>query len=135
MENTEEKVQLSGTLHLVLVVCEAEDKCYNCVEKAGSIPRLTGTSEAQALPCFAASFFGWQTSLEVHQYCPLVRSWTTKQRKKPLCLLILFLSQISTVAHKFGKNYCESGIIIVFVWNCAGLVCITVSHNSATKMW
>lgn len=57
MENTEEKVQLSGTPHLVLVVCEAEDKCYNCVEKAGSIPRLTGTSEAQALPCFAASFF------------------------------------------------------------------------------
>lgn len=39
------------------IFCEAEDKCYKCVEKGGSIPRLTGTSEAQALPCFAASFF------------------------------------------------------------------------------
>lgn len=33
MENTEEKVQLSRTPHLVLVVCEAEDKRYKCVEK------------------------------------------------------------------------------------------------------
>lgn len=62
MEKTEEKVQLSRTPHLVLVVCEAEDKCYKCVEKGYSIPLLTGSFEAQALPCFSFFFFGWQTS-------------------------------------------------------------------------